>query len=135
MASLNRCEFIGNLGDDPELRYTQSGTAVARASIACNEVWNDRETGEKKERVEWVNLESWGKLAETASQYLKKGHPVYVAGQLRTDKYTPRDGGPQKYFTKVNVREMVLLSGGGRGRGEGANVRLQCSGGLVDTNA
>lgn len=113
MATLNRCDFIGNLGSDPETRYTSSGTAVTKCSIACNEKWKDRQTGEQKERTEWVNLEFWGRLAEVAAEYLKKGAPVYVSGSLQTDKYSPRDGGPDKFFTKVKVRDMQLLSGGG----------------------
>lgn len=110
MPNLNRCDFMGNCGSDPELRYTQSGTPVAKLSIACNEKWKDKQTGEQKERTEWVNLEFWGRLAEIAGEYLKKGNPVYVSGSLQTDKYDAKDGSGTRYFTKVKVREMQLLS-------------------------
>lgn len=110
MPNLNRCDFIGNLGSDPEARYTQGGTCVTKCSIACNDKWKDKETGEQKEHTEWVNLEFWGRLGEIAAEYLKKGASVYVSGQLRTERYTPRDGGGEKFFTKVRVREMQMLS-------------------------
>ena len=87
MANLNRCDFIGNLGSDPESRYTPNGTCVTKCSIACNDKWKDKESGEMKEHTEWVNLEFWGRLGEIAAEYLKKGSAVYVSGQLRTDKY------------------------------------------------
>lgn len=115
MASLNRCDFMGNLGSDPESRYTPGGTCVTKCSIACNDKWKDKESGEMKEHTEWVNLEFWGRLAEVAAEYLKKGSPVYVSGQLRTERYTPRDGGAEKFFTKVRVRDMQMLSTGARG--------------------
>jgi single-strand DNA-binding protein len=116
MATLNRCDFIGNLGSDPESRYTPGGTCVTKCSIACNDKWKDKESGEMKEHTEWVNLEFWGRLGEIAAEYLKKGSPVYVSGQLRTDRYTPKDGGPEKFFTKVRVRDMQLLSAREGGR-------------------
>lgn len=117
MANLNRCDFIGNLGSDPESRYTQTGTCVTKCSIACNEKWKDKQSGEQKERTEWVNLEFWGRLGEIAAEYLKKGAPVYVSGSLQTDKYEAKDGGGTRYFTKVKVRDMQLLSGGGAREG------------------
>ena len=123
MANLNRCDFIGNLGSDPETRYTTSGTCVTKVSIACNEKWKDKETGDPKERTEWVNLEFWGRLGEIAAEYLKKGDPVYVSGQLQTDKYEGRDGSGTKYFTKIRVRDMQLLGARERGRAPAAQPK------------
>ena len=114
MASLNRCEFIGHLGRDPELRYTTSGTAVANFSIACNESWKDKETGEKQERTEWIRLQAWGRLAEIAGEYLKKGAQVYVAGRMQTRQY--EKDGEQRYITEVVMTELKMLGsreGGG----------------------
>ena len=114
MASLNHCTFIGNLGRDPELRYTPSGQAVANFSIACNESWKDKETGEKQERTEWIRLQAWGRLAEIAGEYLKKGAQVYVAGRMQTRKY--EKDGEEKYITEVVMTELKMLGsreGGG----------------------
>lgn len=105
---LNQCQFIGNLGGDPELRYTQGGTAVANFSIACTEKWTDRESGEKQERVEWVRVNAWGRLAEIADQYLHKGKQVFVQGKMRTRKYQDRDGN-DRWSTEIEAREIVML--------------------------
>lgn len=111
MAGLNHCTFIGNLGADPETRYTQTGTAVTSMSIACNETWKDKE-GQKQERTEWVKCVFWGKLAEIAAQYLKKGSQAYIAGRLETQKWQDRNGN-DRYTTQVVVRDMIMLGGGG----------------------
>ncbi len=86
---VNKVILVGTLGKDPEIRYTQSGTAVTEVSIATNESWKDK-NGEKQERTEWHRITFWGKLAEIAGEYLKKGAQVYVEGSLRTEKYTDK---------------------------------------------
>ena len=109
---LNNCQFIGNLGSQPEVRYTASGDTVARFSIACNEKWTDKQ-GEKQERTEWVNCTTFGKLADICGQYLKKGSLVYVAGKMKTNKYQDKQTGQDRYSTEINVREMKMLGASG----------------------
>ena len=107
-ASVNRCIFIGNLGKDPEVRYTQGGDAIANFSIACTENWKDKATGEKKEQTEWVRISVFGKLAEICGQYLKKGSQVYIEGSLRTRKWTDKDG-RERYTTEIKGEVMKML--------------------------
>ncbi len=104
MKSINKCQFIGNLGKDPEVRYTQSGVAVATVSIACTEKWKENE------HTEWVRLTFWDKLAEIAQKYLFKGDPIYVEGQMRTRKYQASDGS-DRYATEIRVQDLVMLGG------------------------
>lgn len=108
MASLNKCSFIGNLARDPDTKYLPSGDAVAAITIGVSESWKDKATGEKKELTEWVRITFFGKLAEIASQYLKKGSQVYVEGSLRTRKYTDKDG-VEKYATDIKADTMQML--------------------------
>lgn len=110
MASLNNCQFIGNLGKDPELRYAASGDAMCNFSIACSESWKDKQTGEKKEHTEWINISTFGKLAEICGQYLKKGSQVYIAGKQRTRKWQDKDGN-DRYTTEIRAEEMKMLGG------------------------
>lgn len=110
MASLNRCTFIGNLGADPETRYAPSGDAICNIRIACTETWKDKATGERKEMTEWVRVSFFGKLAEIAGQYLRKGSQVYVEGSLRTRKYQDKDG-KDCYATEIRGDEMKMLGG------------------------
>ena len=122
--------LVGNLGADPESRYTASGSAVTSIRIATSESWNDKQTGERQERTEWHSVTFFGKLAEIAGEYLKKGRQVYVEGKLQTDKYTDKEG-VERYSTKVIAYEMQMLGGGeggqsrsshqsdGNGRGSG----------------
>lgn len=106
MAGLNNCNFIGHLGRDPELKYSNSGTAICNASIAVTEKYKD------KENTEWVNLVFWDKLAEVSAQYLSKGGQVYVSGKMQTQSWE-KDG--QKHSKVViNVRELVMLGGKGK---------------------
>lgn len=107
MSSLNQCNFIGNLGKDPEIRYTPEGSAVTSFSIACSESWKDKKTGQKVDKTEWVNVVAFGKLAEIMAEYLKKGSKVFVSGKFQTDKY--EKDGVTKYSTKINARDMVML--------------------------
>lgn len=117
MASVNKWIGIGNLGRDPEMRYTASGEAICNFSIACTDSWKDKQTGEKKEQTEWVRISFFGKLAEIAGQYLKKGSQVYIEGSLRTRKWTDKDG-QERYTTEIRGDEMKMLgsrSGGSSG--------------------
>jgi single-strand DNA-binding protein len=108
MASVNKWIGIGNLGRDPETRYTASGEAICNFSIACTESWRDKQTGERKEMTEWVRISAFGKLAEICSQYLKKGSQVYVEGSLRTRKWTDKDG-QERYTTEIRCDDMKML--------------------------
>ena len=110
MASINQCNFIGNLGRDIELKYLPSGDAVASVSIAVSNKWKDKNTGEQKESTEWIPLEFFGKLAEIAGQYLKKGSSIHVTGRFSTRKYTDKDG-VEKYATSIKVDQMQMLGG------------------------
>lgn len=89
---VNKAVIIGNLGDDPTVRYSPNGTAFANFSVATSETWTDKNTGEKRERTDWHNISIQGKLAEIAGQYLKKGSQVYIEGKMRTRKYQGNDG-------------------------------------------
>jgi single-strand DNA-binding protein len=112
MAGLNRCEFIGNLGADPDVRTTDHGNGdmVATFSVACNETWRDKATGEKREAVEWVRCVAWRGLAKVVAEYLHKGIKVYVSGKMQTRKYTDKDG-VERYTTEISVRDMIMLDG------------------------
>jgi single-strand DNA-binding protein len=109
---INKVILIGNLGKDPETRYLPSGSAVANITIATNESWKDPQSGEQQERTEWHNVVFFGRLAEIAGEYLKKGSQVYVEGSLRTRKWQDKNGA-DRYTTEVVAREMQML--GGRG--------------------
>ncbi len=102
MAGVNKVILIGNLGQDPEVRYMPSGDAVANISIATSETWKDKNTGEKQERTEWHRVSFFGKIAEIVGKYLKKGSKIYVEGKLRTRKYKAADGS-ERYTTEVIV--------------------------------
>lgn len=116
---LNQCQFIGRLGQAPEMRYMQNGDAVASFSIACGSSWKDKATGEKQERTEWVSCTAFGKLAEIIGEYLGKGSQVYVSGKLKTEKY--EKDGQTRYSTKVIVDNMQML--GGKREGEQQDQR------------
>ena len=107
MANLNKVMLIGRLGQDPEIRYTQSGSAVANATIATNDYWTDKQGG-KQERTEWHSLVLWGKLADLAQSYLKKGSQVYVEGRLQTRDWEDQQG-QKHYKTEVVVTTMQFL--------------------------
>jgi len=114
--SVNKVILIGNLGRDPEMRYTPSGRPVARFSLATTEVWNDAE-GNRQERTEWHNIVVWGKQAESCSQYLAKGRQVFVEGAIRSRSYDDKDGN-RRYITEIIGQRVQFL--GGRG-GESAS--------------
>jgi single-strand DNA-binding protein len=120
MASVNKVIVIGNLGKDPELRYTPGGQAVCDLSVATTDQWTDK-GGERKEQTEWHRVVVWGKQAENCSQYLTKGRQVYVEGRLRTRQWDDKDGN-KRYTTEI-VAQTVQFLGGGRGEGGGARER------------
>lgn len=110
---VNKVIIVGNLGQDPEVRYMPSGGAVANITVATSESWNDKGTGEKKEQTEWHRIVLFGKLAEIAGEYLKKGSQVYIEGKLQTRKWTDKDG-VDRYTTEVVVSmggTMQMLGG------------------------
>jgi single-strand DNA-binding protein len=107
---VNKVIVVGNLGQDPETRYMGSGTAVTTLSIATSESWTDKQSGEKQERTEWHRVKLFGKLAEIAGEYLKKGRQVYIEGSLRYDKYVDREG-VERYTTDIIANEMQMLGG------------------------
>ena len=118
MASLNKVMLIGNLGKDPEVRYTAAGTAVASFSLATSERFKNK-NGEWEEKTEWHNVTLWARLAEIAGEYLAKGKTVYIEGRLQTRKWQDRDG-KDRYTTEIVGEKMQMLSGKGEGgRGEG----------------
>ncbi len=108
MASVNKVIIVGNLGRDPETRYMPSGDAITNITVATTDKWKDRATGEQKEATEWHRISFFGRLAEVAGQYLKKGSQVYVEGKLRTRKYTDKDG-VEKYATDIIADAMQML--------------------------
>ncbi|MEO5763800.1 MAG: single-stranded DNA-binding protein [Casimicrobiaceae bacterium] len=123
MASVNKVILLGNLGRDPETRYTTGGDAVTNLNIATSEQWKDK-GGEKQERTEWHRVVLFGRQAEVAGEYLKKGRSVYIEGRLQTRKYTDKDG-VEKYSTEIVADRMQLLGGRdgpGGGGGGGADV-------------
>ena len=107
---VNKAIIVGTLGQDPETRYTANGAAVTGISVATNESWKDKQTGEKQERTEWHNVTFFGKLAEIAGQYLTKGSQVYIEGSIRTEKYQDKQGN-DRYSTKIIANEMQMLGG------------------------
>ena len=115
---VNKVILVGNLGRDPEMKYTAGGTALCKFSLATSEVFNDRE-GNQQERTEWHNIVAWGKLAEICGQYLSKGRQVYVEGSLRTRSWEDQTGN-KRYTTEINAREVQFLGSGASGGGGGA---------------
>jgi single-strand DNA-binding protein len=114
--SLNKVQLIGNLGKDPELKYTPSGVAVATFSIATSESWKDTD-GNQQEKTEWHNIVAWRKLAEICGEYLKKGKKVYLEGKLQTRNY--EKDGVKRYVTEIVADQLIMLDGGGGGAGAG----------------
>ncbi|TYP94967.1 single-strand binding protein [Fodinibius salinus] len=119
MSSLNKAMIIGRLGQDPDVRYTQSNTAVANMSIATSERYKDKQ-GEWKERTEWHRVVAWGRTAEVCQEYLKKGSQVYIEGPIQTRKWEDKEG-QTRYTTEIKALTMTMLDSKGDGGGE-ANV-------------
>src|SRR6188474_534377 len=117
MASLNKVMVIGNLGADPEMRYTANGNAVTTFNVATNESWTDG-SGERRERTEWFSVVTWNRLAETCAQYLTKGRSVYVEGRLQTRSWEGQDG-QKRYRTEVVAETVRFLGGRDSGGGGG----------------
>ena len=109
--SLNKAQLIGNLGKDPELKYTSAGVAVATFSIATSDSWKDQE-GNVQERTEWHNIVAWRKLAEICGEWLKKGKRVYIEGRLQTRNY--EKDGVKRYITEIVADQLIMLDGGGQ---------------------
>ena len=109
---VNKVIIVGNVGNDPETKYMPSGSAVTNMSVATNESWKDKQTGEQKDRTEWHRVAMFGRLAEIAAEYLRKGSQVYIEGKLRTRKWQDKQGN-DRYSTEVIADEMQML--GGRG--------------------
>ncbi|MBT8067125.1 MAG: single-stranded DNA-binding protein [Gammaproteobacteria bacterium] len=115
---INKVIIVGNLGQDPETRYMPSGAAVTNFTVATNESWKDKQTGEQKDRTEWHRVAMFNRLAEIAAEYLRKGSQVYIEGKLRTRKWQGQDGN-DRYTTEIIADEMQML--GGRGDGGGGS--------------
>ncbi|MCX7032611.1 MAG: single-stranded DNA-binding protein [Arenimonas sp.] len=132
---INKVILVGNLGNDPEVRYSQSGSAITTLSVATSESWKDKD-GNQQERTEWHRVKAFGRLAEIMGEYLKKGRQVYIEGSLRTEKYTDKNG-VEKYSTDIIADEMQMLGGmpgeggggGQRGGGERSERPARPSGG------
>ena len=127
MASLNKVMLIGNLGKDPEIRYTQGGDPIANFSLATNESWTDK-SGQKQERTEWHRVEVFGKTAQIVRDYCTKGKQIYLEGSIRYDEWTDKDGNKQK-MTKIRVSgpgsRLVLLGGRGEGAADSGESRAR----------
>ena len=123
MAAVNKAIILGNLGRDPEVRFTQSGRAVANFPVATTDTWMDQENG-RQERTDWHNIVVWGKQAESCGQYLSKGRQVYVEGRIQTRSYDDRDGN-KRYVTEIVAQRVQFLGGGG---GEGRSGQYESGG-------
>ena len=118
---INKVIIVGNLGGDPETRYMPSGTAVTNLTVATNESWKDKQTGEQKDRTEWHKVAMFNRLAEIAAEYLRKGSQVYIEGKLRTRKWQDKNG-QDRWTTEIIADEMQML--GGRGGGGGGSAPM-----------
>ena len=125
---INKVILVGNLGKDPETRYMPSGSAVTNLTLATSEAWKDKQSGEQQERTEWHKVAMFGRLAEIAAEYLRKGSQVYIEGKLRTRKWQDKEG-KDRYTTEIVARDMQMLGGrggaggGGPGGGTGGESR------------
>lgn len=120
--SVNKVILVGNLGKDPEIKYTPSGTPVAKFSLATNERYKDK-AGEWQDRTEWHNIVAWQRLAEIVGEYVKKGAKVYIEGRIQTSSWEDKQSGEKKYRTEIIAQDLVLLGGRGEGDGEGRSSR------------
>ncbi len=123
---INKVILIGNLGADPETRAMPSGMTVANLRVATSESWRDKQSGEQQERTEWHRVAMFGRLAEIAAEYLKKGSQVYIEGSLRTRKWTDKQGN-ERYSTEIIGNELQMLGGRGGGGGPGAGTGAPAS--------
>ena len=127
---VNKVILIGNLGKDPETRYMPSGSAVTNLTLATSESWKDKQSGEQQERTEWHKVAMFGRLAEIAAEYLRKGSQVYIEGKLRTRKWQDKEG-KDRWTTEIVADEMQMLGGkgGGASAGAGATAGAAAGGG------
>ena len=112
MASVNKVIIVGNLGRDPDVRYSQDGAAIANLAVATTSSWKDKNSGEKREETEWHRVVAYGRLAEIMGEYLKKGRPVYIEGRLKTRKWQNKEG-VDVYTTEIIADQMQMIGGGG----------------------
>ncbi|HEY0293922.1 MAG TPA: single-stranded DNA-binding protein [Bordetella sp.] len=119
MASVNKVILVGNLGRDPEVRYSPDGAAICNVSIATTSQWKDKASGERREETEWHRVVMYNRLAEIAGEYLKKGRSVYIEGRLKTRKWQDKDTGADRFSTEIVADQMQML-GGREGGGEGS---------------
>jgi len=119
MASVNKVILVGNLGRDPEVRYSPEGAAICNLSLATTSQWKDKATGERREETEWHRVVMYNRLAEIAGEYLRKGRPVYIEGRLKTRKWQDKDTGADRYSTEIVADQMQML--GGRENESGSN--------------
>lgn len=120
--SVNKVILIGNLGKDPEVKFTPNGVPVAKFSLATNERYKDK-SGEWQDRTEWHNIVAWQRLAEIVGEYVKKGSKIYIEGRLQTSSWEDKQSGEKKYRTEIVANDLVLLSGRGESDGEGRTSR------------
>ena len=130
MAGVNKVIIVGNLGNDPEVRYSNNGAAIANISVATSDSWKDKNTGERQERTEWHRIVMFNRLGEIAGEYLKKGSKVYIEGKLQTRKWQDQQGN-DRYSTEIVADQMQMLDsrGGGMGGGQGGGGGFQQQGG------
>ncbi|CAM3357706.1 single-stranded DNA-binding protein [Bordetella sputigena] len=130
MASVNKVILVGNLGRDPEVRYSPEGSAICNLSVATTSQWKDKASGERREETEWHRVVMYNRLAEIAGEYLKKGRSVYIEGRLKTRKWQDKDTGADRYSTEIVADQMQML--GGREGGEGGGYGGGGGGGYED---
>jgi single-strand DNA-binding protein len=132
---VNKVILVGNLGKDPETRYMPSGSAVTNLTLATSESWKDKQTGEQQDRTEWHKIAMFGRLAEIAAEYLRKGSQIYVEGRLRTRKWQDKEG-KDRYTTEIVADEMQMLgSKGGGGASAGAGAPAGASAGAAPSGS
>ncbi len=124
---VNKVILVGRLGNDPDVRYTAAGAAIANVSLATSETWQDKQTGERQERTEWHRVVFFNRLAEIVKQYLHKGSQIYIEGSLRTNKWQDKNTGQDRYTTEIIAREMEML--GGRSDSTDAGYGASAAGG------
>jgi single-strand DNA-binding protein len=127
---VNKVILVGNLGKDPETRYMPSGSAVTNLTLATSESWKDKQTGDQQERTEWHKIAMFGRLAEIAAEYLRKGSQVYIEGKLRTRKWQDKEG-KDRYTTEIVADEMQMLGSKGGGAAAGAGAGAGAMGGAA----
>lgn len=129
--SVNKVILIGNLGKDPEVKYTPNGVPVAKFSLATNERYKDK-AGDWQDRTEWHNIVAWQRLAEIVGEYVKKGSKIYIEGRLQTSSWEDKQSGEKKYRTEIVAQDLVLLSGRGEGDGQARTTRNTGTGDFMD---